>query len=262
MDIQDRSVVLIGAAGGIGSALAKELDAKGAKLTLVGRNEGTLDALIANLNSPALKVVCDLSNDAGRRACATRLAAQVPIDMVINAAGISRFGWLSDSDETETAQMLAVNLELPIEMTRLLLPVLDKSHGRIVNIGSTFGAIGYPGYSAYCASKFGLRGFSEALNRELSDTGLRVLYIAPRATRTCINSSQVERMNEALGNKVDSPELVARQICSAIARDARMVHLGNPEKILVRLNAVFSSLLGAALRRQLPTIKKFAMENN
>jgi short-subunit dehydrogenase len=58
----------------------------------------------------------------------------------------------------------------------------------VVNVGSTYGSIGYPGYASYCATKFALRGFSEALRRELADTRVGVLYVAPRATRTSMNS--------------------------------------------------------------------------
>ncbi|WP_350609614.1 SDR family NAD(P)-dependent oxidoreductase, partial [Pseudoalteromonas sp. 41-MNA-CIBAN-0057] len=83
--------------------------------------------------------------------------------------------------------LLSTNLAVPMKLCQLFLEQLQANTGTIVNVGSSFGSIGYPYQTLYCASKFGLRGFSEALSRELSDTGVRVTYLAPRATDTDIN---------------------------------------------------------------------------
>jgi len=128
----------------------------------------------------------------------------------------------------------------------------------VVNIGSTFGSIGYPGFSVYCATKFALRGFSEALRRELADTNVGVLYLAPRATRTEMNNAAVEAMNAELQVNMDSPELVAERLVQALDADLREVHLGFPERLFVRLNGILPRLVDKALRRQLPTIQHYA----
>ena len=92
-----------------------------------------------------------------------------------------------------------------------LLPHLKaQPQAHLLNMGSVFGNIGYPGYAAYSASKFAMRGFTEALRRELADTRVRVHYLAPRATRTPINSPAVQRMNAELKVAMDPPEAVAR----------------------------------------------------
>ena len=130
---------------------------------------------------------------------------------------------------------------------------------QIINVGSTFGSIGYPGFSAYCASKFGLRGFTESLRRELADSGLQVSYIAPRATETDLNSDNIVAMNDALGTAMDEPSLVADEVMQIISTPvASDKYLGWPEKLFVRINALLPALVDSSLRKQLPIIRRFA----
>jgi hypothetical protein len=100
-----------------------------------------------------------------------------------------------------------------------------------------FGAIGFPGYVAYSTTKFALRGFTEALRRELAGSSVTVQYLAPRATRTPINSSAVERMNAELGVAMDPPERVARELAELLRTGRRSAVVGWPEKLFVRINA-------------------------
>jgi short-subunit dehydrogenase len=127
----------------------------------------------------------------------------------------------------------------------------------IITIGSTFGQLGYPGQVTYCATKFALRGFSEALRRELADTRVRVMYIAPRATRTAMNSPQTDALNAALGNVVDSPSAVALAIIKAVERQREELQIGRPERFFTRLNTLWPGAVDRALLRQLPIIRRF-----
>ena len=131
---------------------------------------------------------------------------------------------------------------------------------RVLNIGSTFGSIGFPGFSAYSASKFGLRGFSEALSRELADTGTTVQYAAPRATRTSLNTEAVYSLNDALGNRIDDPADVADRLVTFIESDKATLFVGWPERLYVLINAVNAGLVSRALRPQLSKIKHCALE--
>lgn len=129
-----------------------------------------------------------------------------------------------------------------------------------MNLGSTFGSIGYPGFATYCASKFALRGFSEALRRELADTPIKVLYIAPRATRTGMNTQSVVALNDELNVAMDDPKTVAAQIAAALQYEHELLYLGWPEKFFVRLNSLLPGIVDRALRKQLPVVQRFARQ--
>jgi short-subunit dehydrogenase len=259
MDIRGMNIVLTGATGGIGRAIASQLSREGATLILVARNDQRLTALVDELGGDHTAVPADLGDDEGRRKV-VEACCEAGIDMLINAAGINEFSLFEKQSASTIRAMLEVNLLSPILLTQDLLPVLrQQEQGRIVNIGSTFGSIGYPGFSGYCASKFGLRGFTEALRRELVDTNIRVSYVAPRATRTDLNSDTVVAMNDELGTAMDDPSLVAREVMSVIRGPANSdKYIGWPEKIFVRINALFPALVDNSLRKQLPTIRRFA----
>jgi len=119
------------------------------------------------------------------------------------------------------------------------------------------GYLGYPGQAAYCASKFALRGFSEALRRELADGPVRVLHLAPRATRTAMNGAAACALNAELGVAMDEPAEVARALLALLRRPVRERLLGRPEALFARLNQLLPGLLDRVLRRQLPVIRRF-----
>lgn len=259
MRLQDSVVVLTGATGGMGSAMVAALCLAGARVLLVGRQASALRALEADFGSRVTSVQADLRlpEDRARVVAAAR---QLPgFNLLVNAAGVNHFGLFESMDDAAIAELIDINLTANLQLTRALLPLLKAApHACVVNIGSTFGSIGYAGFSTYCASKFALRGFSQALRRELADTRVGVLYLAPRATNTEMNSSQVNAMNRALRVATDSPDKVAAQLIRALQRDLREVHLGWPERLFVRLNGLLPSLLDKALHRQLPTIQQYA----
>jgi short-subunit dehydrogenase len=179
--------------------------------------------------------------------------------ILVNLCGGNCFGLLPTQSARDVDALVATNLTAPIRLAQCLLPHLQtRPEAMIVNVGSTFGAIGFPGYALYCATKFGLRGFSEALARELSDGPVRVVYVAPRATNTGMNSFAASALNAALGNAVDPPQRVATQIVEAMARARRRTALGWPERAFARLNQIVPSLVDRAIARRLATIKSFA----
>jgi len=136
-------------------------------------------------------------------------------------------------------------------LARAVLPtMLEQNSGQIVNIGSTFGSIGFAWFSAYSASKFALRGFSQALRRELAETGVGVSYIAPRAVKTAINSQAVYAMAAAVKMNMDEPDKVAEQIVKNIRKGEKERYLGFPESFFVRVNAIFPGLVDRAVRKQ------------
>ena len=259
MQLNGRTALLTGAGGGIGAAMARALSGAGVRLILVGRTAAPLQALATELRGGHQPLVADLTTADGRDSV-QRLCAALPggLDILVNNAGISDFGAFEAQPPARLQALIDTNLLAPMLLTQALLPALRRApRGLIVNVGSAFGAIGHPGFAAYCAGKFGLRGFSEALRRELADSTVGVLYLAPRATATAINSNRVLELNSALGNRVDPPEVVAQALLRQLRRERPRYTLGRPERVFTRLNALLPDLLDRALARRLPVIRRF-----
>jgi short-subunit dehydrogenase len=258
MDIKGKTIVLTGATGGIGRAIAQELAIIGAKLILVSRDEKELTRLRQQLPGQHLVCSTDITSTEALAELQRFCQQQGPLHGLINNAGISQFALTAEQDY---AVQMKVNLLAPMQLSQLLLPQLQQqAEAFIVNVGSAFGSIGYPGYSGYCASKFGLRGFTEALKRELGGTPVKVLYFAPRATDTSINSAAVVAMNHQLGNQMDSPKQVALALLAQLKASQSRRFLGWPEQIFVRLNAIFPALVDKALQKKLAVIQKYASQ--
>lgn len=263
MDINGKTVLLTGANGGIGSALAQQLASAGATLVLVGRDERTLEYLRMTLSSPHRHhvLVCDLQHSHGvERLMGFCKALPSGIDMLINNAGLSDFAFVAASDPDVERAVIGLNLYVPIALTTAMLPgLLLRPEALVINVGSVFGSIGYPGFAVYGASKAGLRVFSEALRRELADTAVRVLYVAPRATQTPMNSSRVVAMNQALGNTMDPPEKVATAILNRIQTGRwRALTIGWPERLYVVINNLLPGITDSSLRGQLARIRQYS----
>jgi short-subunit dehydrogenase len=135
--------------------------------------------------------------------------------------------------------------------------MIGQEKAQIINIGSIFGYLGFPGFTSYCASKFGLRGFSQSLRRELSDTNIAVRYFAPRATRTNINSDAVTQMNQELKTTSDTTEFVASELMKFLKTDSFEKKLGVKESFFVFMNQLFPGIPDKAILGQLPIIKKY-----
>lgn len=257
--MKSKNLLLTGATGGIGKALATKLAKQGMRLILVGRNLSKLQALAESLPGNHHTIASDLNSEDGRQSIlSTLLQLNIKLDYLVNAAGVCSFELLEDSSSHTIDQTIQSNLVSPMLLTQLLLPSMNPLGARIINIGSTFGNIGYPGYSSYCASKFGLRGFSQALSRELADSKIKVQYLAPRATNTSMNNSIVTQMNKSMGNHVDSPEDLAQMIIKSMGSNKSSVFFGYPEKIFIFLNNIASPLVDTAIAKKLPSIKQFA----
>lgn len=253
-------ILITGASGGIGQALVNELATAGAQLLITGRRTEALQRFNDRYPNQVRSLAADLTR-AEERAQLVEASRDAGINMLINAAGMNRMGLFETWSDDEIQHLLTLNLTSTLQLTRELLPqLLGAQHGWVVNLGSTFGTLGYPGQACYCASKFGLRGFSQALRRELSATRVHVLHVSPRATCTDMNAPEIERMNRELGNAMDSPEYVASEVRRAIERGRSEVQLGLPERFYSLVNALVPSLVDRALARQLPVIRRFIDE--
>lgn len=256
-------IVLTGASGGLGHAFALALAPQASAMVLCGRNHARLEALRNKIEAmhPRASISCVqgdlLDAEVQARVFAAASGLSDPIDLLINAAGTSDFRSFEQTDAATMQRLIGINLLAPIAVTQRLLPLLRSApRAQIVNIGSIFGYIGYPGFALYCATKFGLRGFSQALRRELSDTRISVRYFAPRAVRTDLNTPAVTGMNEELGNAQDAPDAVAQALVRFLDARTWDRRLGLPERLYVWLNRLVPSVNDKAIRGQLAVIRK------
>ncbi|MDY6920758.1 MAG: SDR family oxidoreductase [Pseudomonadota bacterium] len=261
MQLRDKTVLLTGAGGGIGRQVAAQLLARGARVLATGSRLAPLQQLQAELGQTGSQLQI-LELDLGAENLAQRVEelqqAYPQIDVVIHCAGVSHFVPCDKPVLGQLMHTLTINLNAMVTLTTLLLPALkQRPEAAVVGVGSTFGSIGYPGFAVYSASKFGARGYLEALRRELADTSVKVFYVSPRATRTGMNNGAVEAMNQALGNRMDDPQWVAQQLVKALETDRFKLFLGWPERLFVVINGLFSSLVDRALGKQLPVIRQF-----
>lgn len=240
--LDGKRIAITGAAGGLGAPVAALLRATGAHVTGIDRVEcGSCDA----------SIVADLSDDAQLAQLADNLAMDCP-DILINIAGIMRFG-LHESQPIEAlALCYRVNLLVPAVLARAVAgPMRKRGSGRIVNIGSVLGSIPYPWFAAYSSSKAGLAALSQGLRRELIGTGVTVTHISPRAARTPFNSGEVNRFLELTGMKADAPDWVAERIVAAILAGRETVSIGAMERVYAAINAIAPKLIDNGLAAQI-----------
>ncbi|MBF0167972.1 MAG: SDR family NAD(P)-dependent oxidoreductase [Alphaproteobacteria bacterium] len=258
MNLSNCSGLLTGAGSGIGRALALALSAKGARLILTDRNlEGLRETReMAGGGNHLLIVEGDVTQADDRRKL--RQVAETEfkrLDLLINNAGVIAVMPHGEIGDEMLERQVAVNLVAPMALVRDLLPLLISSRpSRVVNIGSMFGDIAFPLFAAYSATKFGVRGFSDALRRELAPDGVGVTYCAPRATKTPA-SKQFEHLVGPFAMKFDSPETVAAQIVGAIESDARSVYPMGPERLFVLVQRLFPFLVDGSLIGQFKRAK-------
>jgi short-subunit dehydrogenase len=258
-------IILTGATGGIGSEIAKQLLNYNCQIGLVGRSGEKLKQLLSELEmegggaNDLHLIPADILTSKGQQSIINEMDKSFSgYDMLINTAGLMDFIDFSEQTDERIESIIKTNVIAPMQLTKKVLPAMIKQqNGHIVNIGSIFGSIGFAWFSSYSTSKFALRGFSESLRRELADTPVKVSYIAPRAVKTSLNSSAVYAMAEKVKMNMDSPELVARQIVDAIIKQRKDTFLGFPEKLFVRINAIFPRLVDMATRAQNRVARKF-----
>jgi NADP-dependent 3-hydroxy acid dehydrogenase YdfG len=184
-----QTVVVTGAASGIGRALAVRLSNAGSPVAIVDANEAGLEETAASLPGPSLVRPLDVRDRQGQFAFAADVKewAPAPIGAVFNNAGVALSSTVAAASVEDDEWLHAINFEGVVHGVRAFLPILlEQRSGAIVNTSSVFGLAGIPHQSAYCAAKFAVRGFTESLRHELKDTGVRAITIHPGGVKTNI----------------------------------------------------------------------------
>ena len=219
MELRASHVLVVGATGGLGSAVARALSAAGASLSLSGRDPARLAALAAELGPAVLDTSSAdlLQVEAPARIVAAAVAAG-PLDAIVFAAGVVAFGPVADLDDDVLDELLLVNLIAPVRLLRAAAGVLPRG-GVIVQLSAVVAETPLPGMAAYAASKAALTAFDRAAARELRRTGIRVLDVRPGHTETGLASHPIAGSAPTLGNGL-TPDHVAARIVQAMAEDA------------------------------------------
>ena len=200
-----RTAVLTGAASGIGEQIAHALARRGTTLVLLDRDAERVRAVASEVRflNPEVEVgtiVVDLSDAPALDLVAEGVRATHPrVDLLVNNAGVAIAGLFEQMSLDEFEALVDINLRAPVRLTHHLLPALvAAANAHVVNMSSVFGIIAPPGQTAYSTSKFGLRGFSEALRSELRPHGIGVTTVHPGGIRTPIarNAPAASGVNE------------------------------------------------------------------
>ena len=224
MQVRGAVALVTGGSSGIGAATARALAASGAQVLVSGRDAARLAEVARDVGGSAL--AADLTAPDGPAALA-EAARQTAggIDILVNNAGVGWAGPLTDIAPGKVAELVAVNLTAPMQLTRLLMPgMVERGRGRVVFVSSIAGATGVRGEAVYSATKAGLGYFAESLTYELNGHGVGVSVVVPGV----IDTPFFEKRGRAYGRKRPGPlpaHRVAEAIVAALERDRAVVYV-------------------------------------
>jgi short-subunit dehydrogenase len=218
MNIAESIIIVTGASSGIGAAITRELTQRGATVVLAARRAEALHKLVGDLTQAGHKALA-VPTDVGSRQSIDHLVAQTVaaygrIDAVVNVAGIGGGGLIAQASDDVLEAMVMVNLLAPARLIQAALPYMKHDgSAAIVNIGSIAGEMGTSGM--YSATKFGIRGLSDSLRRELWTRRIAVSLVEPGYIRSAL-TAQVK-------GKLPGPEIVAQAVTRVLERPRRAV---------------------------------------
>jgi NADP-dependent 3-hydroxy acid dehydrogenase YdfG len=191
MTLQGKTAVVTGASSGLGAAIGRDIVARGATVVGLARRMDRLEAMRDELGDRFVPVPCDVTDEKSvDRAFLAIAGLGAPVDILVNNAGLGSFGDVETLRLEDFDVVIGTNLRGLFLCTKAVLPGMRARNestgfgGHIVNIASVAGLIGNPGLAAYNASKFGVRGFSEALMKEVRGQGIKVTCIYPGSIAT------------------------------------------------------------------------------
>ena len=218
-DLKNKSALITGASGGIGSAIARKLHAAGAKVALSGTRQEPLESLANDLGEKAYILPCNLNDMAAVEALPKQaIDALGSLDILVNNAGITRDNLFMRMSDEEWQSVINVNLTATMKLCKGALRGMMKSRwGRIINISSVVGATGNPGQGNYAASKAGMVGMSKSLAYEVASRGITVNVVAPGFIATAMTDKLADDRKEAILAQIPAGRIgAAEDIASAV----------------------------------------------
>ena len=263
--IQGGVALITGAASGIGASLAVNLAGRGMHLALADRDAAGLAVAAAAARAKGVTVsehVLDVRDvDALSALPDAVLAEHGRVTLLVNNAGVALIGTFEQTSLDDFAWLMDINFWAPVRLTKAMLYALHREEAaHIVNVSSIFGIAAPPGNSAYCAAKFGVRGFSEALRHELEGSTVSLTVVHPGGIKTAIAtnarmSQSVDPEEARLGkeefNKLlkTTPDEAAEQIAQAILKRQKRLLIGSDARMLDRIQRLFPGSYWAKIQR-------------
>lgn len=210
--LSGKVVIVTGASSGVGEAAARAFAKRGAHVVLAARSAPKITKLAKTLKGVAIRT--DVTRIEDLRALVRKtIKAYGRIDVLVNNAAANARSEFDALDLEAIATVLDTNLKAPMLLTRLALPHLKKTKGVVVNVASIAGHVPLPGEAPYCASKWGLRGFTFAVNEELRSTGVALCVVSPGPIATPFVLDDLDRVPDLVFSQ---PILTAEQVADAV----------------------------------------------
>ena len=230
-DLTGMTALVTGASGGLGSAIAKALTGRGARLAVSGSNVDKLETFRTSLGGDHVALPCNLSDGAAVDELVPQAVEALggKLDILVNNAGVTRDNLAMRMKDEEWDQVIKVNLEAAFRLIRAAArPMMKARFGRIVSITSVVGATGNPGQANYAASKGALTAMSKALAQELASRGITVNCVAPGFITSPMTDALPDAQKDALTTRIPAGRLgegadVGAAVAYLAAREASYV---------------------------------------
>ncbi len=268
---QQKIVLITGGSSGIGLALAQNLSQMGARLWLLARRDSELSNAIKLLNNPAdhRKIAADVSDWTQVQSAIKKIEAESGLpDLIINSAGVTHPGYVQDIPIEIFHELIEINYLGTVHVIKAVMQgMIARRSGYIVNICSTAGFVGVYGYTAYGASKYAVRGFSDVLRSELKPLGIGVSIAFPPDTDTpqlaYENKFKPFETKALTGTaNVLSPQVVARQILRDVQRGRYVILPGLENKLIYRLVSLFGDGVYPILDAMITNVRRSGQSKN
>ena len=216
--IENQIAVVTGAGRGIGRAIAIELGKLGAQVVLAARSRTELEDTARSIGAKASVMPADVRHKNDVQRLFEQVASALgPVDILVNAAGLGIFGPVADFKDEDFETLIETNLRGIFFTSRFVLPsMIDRKRGHIINIASIAGKVGSANRAVYCASKFGVVGFTESLAEEVRQYGIRASVICPGSTDTRFSSAEISEKSRA---RMLRPEDVAHAVRMIVTQE-------------------------------------------
>jgi len=255
--IAGKPVMITGAASGIGRALARRLSGQGSPVAIADVDEDGLKQTAESLSGPVLSRVLDVRDAADQQRFADEVRGWLtaPLAAVFNNAGVAVTSSVADAEPEDDDWLIEINFRGVVHGTRAFLPILlEQNSGAVVNTSSVFGLVGMPYQSAYCASKFAVRGFTDSLRQELRGTGVRAVAVHPGGITTNIaRNARIRRDPEGLGRTKEQMAAQFEAVTMTSPQKAAAVIQAGVERGKARILVGPDAYMFDALARITPT---------